>query len=175
MGEKRVRIVDGLKGYLVDVDSDGSLLFRRTWTLGSAADSVDVSGTITLGTSPMGQVSTYLQTTTLYSVTASIEPKYTSVATTVSGGVTLISGVASSTIRVLLGLLISKLTVDIAFFSGATTSTQHTGLMALPANGGFQAPFCPVGNWVCDSGSSLVLRVAGTATTIGGWLVYTQV
>lgn len=99
-----------------------------------------------------------------------------SISNTGSSTNVLVSAQPNNRIRVLAVCLITNTDLDVQFKSGSSPGTNLTGIMSIPARGGFVSEF-KLGLFETETNQPLVLAVSGTAGsyTIGGWLVWTPV
>lgn len=114
-----------------------------------------------------------IQTNQMMDGTTSLTPKFAVIDDALSGDNTIIAAVASKKIRVLQITLIATAAVNVRFESGAA-GTALTGQMALTANSGFEASFCPVGHFETAVNTLLNLELSA-AVSVDGWLVYVEV
>jgi hypothetical protein len=142
-----------------------------------ANDGVDI-GDVDVASQPArvattDNVGAAIQTNQLMDGTTSLTPKYAAIDVGAAGDNTLVALVSGKKIRVLQVTLIATAAVNVRFESGAAGSAL-TGQMALTANSGFEASFCPVGLFETASGVLLNLELS-SAVPVDGWLVYVEV
>lgn len=125
------------------------------------------------GTNLIGRVSASMETSTLYSGTTAITPKFAAVSASASGNNTLVAAVPSNHIRVLSGVLMAAGTVNATFQTGAG-GTPISGAMPLVANVGFTIPFNPYGNFETATNTLLNLSL-DAAVAVTGWITYVEV
>lgn len=100
----------------------------------------------------------------------SATPKFAAISSTGSGDtLALVSG---KKIRVLSLFLLVAGATTVKFQSGATT--DKTGAMSFPANGGISLPFNPIGHFETASGEKLN-HVLGSSVGIAGGFTYIEV
>ena len=100
----------------------------------------------------------------------SVTPKFAAISSTGSGDtLALVSG---KKIRVLSLFLLVAGATTVKFQSGATT--DKTGAMSFPANGGISLPFNPIGHFETASGEKLN-HVLGSSVGIAGGFTYIEV
>jgi hypothetical protein len=132
-------------------------------TSGGSGSVVAVSG---------GNVTSYLETSTIYNGTTALTPKFVAVAASSSGDNTLVTGVALKKIRVLTYMLSVSAAVNAKFQS--STAGDLTGLFYFAANSGATAGFCQLGHFETVAGEDLQLNLSG-AVPVGGYLLYVEV
>ncbi len=101
---------------------------------------------------------------------SALTPLFAVINATTIGDNTLITGISGKQIRVLNGLLIGAGAVNLYFRDG-TAGTAITGTINIAANGGFQIPYSPIGNFQTSSSNALVVNLS-SGVAIGGWLTY---
>ena len=100
----------------------------------------------------------------------SVTPKFAAISSTGSGDtLALVSG---KKIRVLSLFLLVAGATTVKFQSGATT--DKTGAMSFPANGGISLPFNPIGHFETAAGEKLN-HVLGSSVGIAGGFAYIEV
>lgn len=100
----------------------------------------------------------------------SVTPKFAAISSTGSGDtLALVSG---KKIRVLSLFLLVAGATTVKFQSGATT--DKTGAMSFPANGGISLPFNPIGHFETVAGEKLN-HVLGSSVGIAGGFTYIEV
>lgn len=114
-----------------------------------------------------------LATDAIMNGVTALTPKFAIIDAATSGDNTLIAAVADKKIRILSGMLVASSAVTVRFESGAS-GTALTGQMQLASNGGFQIPFCPVGNFETAVNTLLNLELSA-AVSVDGWLIYVEV
>lgn len=140
----------------------------RVWT------SAVIDTALPAGTNLIGRTASSDETSTIYSGTTALTPKYAVIAASSSGNNTLVAGVTSKKIRVVAYNLIGNGAVNAKFQSGAS-GTDLTGLKYIAAaGGGISASYNPVGWFETGSGVLLNLNLSG-AVAVGGELVYVEV
>jgi hypothetical protein len=142
-----------------------------------ANDGVDI-GDVDVASQPArvattDNVGAAIQTNQMMDGTTSLTPKFAAIDVGASGDNTLVALVSGKKIRVLQVTLIATAAVNVRFESGAAGAAL-TGQMALTANSGFEASFCPVGLFETASGVLLNLELS-SAVPVDGWLVYVEV
>lgn len=149
------------------------LLFddQPTPTRGGGGGSSTPSTTpVTQSTSPWVITS---DSSSLYSGSTALTPKFAVIDNASSGDNTIVAAVSSKKIRVLSVVLISTGTVNVRFESGAG-GTALTGVMNLVANTGFSTGYSPVGHFETAAGALLNLELSG-AVSVDGFLTYIEV
>lgn len=136
------------------------------------ASRLNATVVVTAGTAVMGQCIVADNVTALYNGTASISPLYAVIATTATGDNTIVSAVASKKIYVLSGVLMANAATNVKFWSTSSAGTAITGLMCLPASGGFQIPYTPVANFATQATNQALVLNMSAAATLGGWITY---
>ncbi len=143
----------------------------------AANDGVDI-GDVDVASQPArvattDNVGAAIQTNQMMDGVTSLTPKFAAIDVGASGDNTLVALVSGKKIRVLQVTLIATAAVNVRFESGSA-GTALTGQMALTANSGFEASFCPVGLFETASGVLLNLELSA-AVPVDGWLVYVEV
>lgn len=87
------------------------------------------------------------------------------------GNTTIVAATAGSTIRVLALYLIADIAGTIVFQDGAG-GTDLTGVINLPATGGFALQYCPVGWFETQTVNTLLNAAVVTSTSVNGGIVY---
>jgi hypothetical protein len=128
---------------------------------------VDSTGAII---DPSGTVNVAQDTSVIKNGSASLTPKFATISSTGSGDTVAL--VATKKIRVLSLFLLVAGATTVKFQSGA--STDKTGAMAFPANGGISLPFNPAGHFETAAGEKLN-HVLGSSVAIAGALTYVEV
>ena len=118
------------------------------------------------------RISASAETSTIYNATTALTPKFAAIAASSSGDNTLVSGVASKTLRVLTYVLMSNGTVNAKFQS--STGGDLTGLLYLVANTGASASYAPTGHFETVAGEDLQLNLSA-AIAVGGHFTYLEV
>lgn len=90
-----------------------------------------------------------------------------------AGDATIVAAVTGKKIRVVDVVLTSETAGTVRFESG-TGGTALTGLITLPAGGGFAPGFNPYGHFETAAATLLNLEVT-TSTGADGWLMYVEV
>lgn len=190
---QRVKIVDGTEDGTAGLPGDAAngldvdvtrlpALAAGTNAIGklaanSGVDIGDVDVTslpaLAAGTNLIGRVSSSDETSTLYSGTTAITPKFAIIDAATSGDNTILSAVVGKKIRVLSLFVIAAAAVTARFESGAS-GTALTGQMNLAANGGFVLPYNPLGWFETASNTLLNLELSG-AISVDGSLTYAEV
>lgn len=134
---------------------------------------VAVSAALPAGTNLVGQVSASAETSSIYSGTTALTPKFATIAAASSGNNTLIAAVSSKRIRVLAAVFMGNGTVNVKFQDGAG-GTDLTGLFYLIANTGACLPFNPAGWFQTSVNTLLNLNLSG-AIAVGGCITYVEV
>ena len=111
------------------------------------------------------------ETTTIYSGTVALTPKFAPIDVASAGDNTIVSGVTGKKIRVLQYAFICAGAVTVTFKSG---TTPISGDMSFASNGGISTPFSPVGIIETAAGEDLVLNLSAAAS-VSGHLVYVEV
>jgi hypothetical protein len=136
---------------------------------------VDVTSlpALAAGTNLIGRVSSSDETSTIYSGTTALTPKFVIIDAASSGDNTILAAVTSKKIRVVSLVLVSAGTVNVRFESGAG-GTALTGQMNLVANTGFVLPYNPVG-WFETASNTLLNLELSAAISCDGCLTYVEV
>jgi hypothetical protein len=113
------------------------------------------------------------ESSTIYSGTTALTPKFAVIDHAVSGDNTLVAAVANRKIRVLSLMMIAAGSVNARFESGAGV-TALSGQMQLTAQSGFTLPFNPAGWFETTSGALLNLELSA-AISVDGMLTYVEV
>lgn len=132
-----------------------------------------VQSTLQAGTALAGIVSASNETSTVYSGTTALTPKFVPISASSSGNNTILAAVTSKKIRVLGMYITSNGTVNAKFQSGAG-GTDLTGLGYLIANAGWVLPYSPIG-WFETASNTLLNLNLSAAIAVGGVLVYVEV
>jgi hypothetical protein len=172
---------------------DGTVAISGTVPVSDAGGSLTVDGSVSLaaalpaGSNNIGDVDVLTQparvrTTDAISVAHqtdammaglnALTPKFASIAASSTGDNTIVALVASKKIRVLRFMLVAAGAVSVKFKTGS--GTDLTGAMAIAANGGVGAPYCPIGILESASGEALVLNLSA-AVAVAGNLTYIEV
>ena len=103
-------------------------------------------------------------------------PKFANIAVAASGDNVLVTGVASTKLRVVSCFMIAAADVDAYFVDGGNTAICGDGTngLDLTANSGFVLDFNPVGWFETTSGDSLDLNLGG-AVRVAGCLTYIEI
>jgi hypothetical protein len=117
-------------------------------------------------------MSVCLQTDGLANGLTILTPKFAKIDCASSGDNTIVALVGGKKIRVLRIVLVVTSAVTAKFKSSG--GTDLTGPMALAANGGMGASFCPLGAFETAVGEGLVLNL-GSAVQASGNLTYVEV
>jgi hypothetical protein len=125
------------------------------------------------GTNLLGQVSASDETTTVYSGTTALTPKFALISASSSGATTVVAAVAGKRIRVLRWSLSSNGAVNVKWQSHITP-TDLTGLFYLTQFANAGGAYCPVGIFQTISGEALDINLSG-AVAVGGVLTYVEV
>lgn len=136
---------------------------------------VDVTSlpALAAGTNLIGRVSSSDETSTIYSGTTALTPKYAAIDAASSGDNTIVAAVTSKKIRVLSLFLVAAGTTTVRFESGAS-GTALSGQMNLIANTGFALPYNPVG-WFETASNTLLNIELSAAISVDGSLTYVEV
>lgn len=114
-----------------------------------------------------------LMTNVIHDSTTALTPKFAAISAASSGDNTLVAAVSGKKIRVIQVQVIADSAVSVRFKDGAG-GTALTGVMSLAANGGFSAPFTPVGHFETTAATLLNLELSA-AVQVSGWLTYVEV
>jgi hypothetical protein len=147
-------------------------LFPTSLT-GSGNFKTAISEALPAGTSVIGQVAATNETSTVFSGTTALTPKFAKISASSSGNNTIVAAVVGKKIRVLAYNFIANGTVNGKFQDGAG-GTDLTGLKYCVVNSGMVAPYNPVGWFETSSNTLLNLNLSG-AVSVGGELVYVEV
>lgn len=161
--------LQGVKSEVTDVES-------QLVTLNSTVSgTLDVDGSTVICDAGSGNFSTIagLSTSTIFSGTTAITPKFAAIDVASSGDNTLVAAVTGKKIRVLSAFVVCAGAVTARFESGAS-GTALTGQMTIAEGGGFVLPFNPLGWFESASGALLNLELSG-AVSCDGSLVYVEV
>lgn len=101
-----------------------------------------------------------------------VTPAFATVAASSSGDNTIVSGTASTKIRVLSYVIVANAAVN-AKWQGSTVG-DLTGLAYLAANTGVSSGYNPLGHFEAPSGEDLQLNLSG-AVAVGGHITYAKV
>ena len=160
---------DGTNAYAVPLASGGaSVVVTGTGTL-----PVQNTAATPAGTNLIGQVSSSDETSTLYSGTTALTPKFAVVTASSSGVTNIIAAVSSKHLRVLALQLTANAAVNVKWQSHVTP-TDITGLAYLAANGGYVLPYNPLGWFQTVAGEALDINLSG-AVAVGGSITYVEV
>ncbi len=118
-------------------------------------------------------VDSLVATDSLGSSSGTLTPLFVDLDVSANGDNVAIAAVGGKIIRVINGLLIASAAVTIKFTDGLA-GTSVSGRCAVIANGGFQIPYAPTGNFQTSVSNALVLNLSG-AVQVGGWLSYITV
>lgn len=160
----------------------GTPVFVRLSNGSSAITTLPVSlaslPALAAGTNLVGRVSSSDETSTIYNATTALTPKFAAIAAASSGDNTLISAVASKTIRILAMFVMAAGAVNVYFTSAAAGTVifgGSTNKINLAANGGFVLPYNPAG-WMQNSSvnQAIVMNLSG-ATVVSGGCLYVEV
>ncbi len=139
--------------------------------LASDQSSIPVAATLAAGTNLFGQVAASDETTTIYSGTTALTPKFASIGLSATG--TVVAAVGGKKIRVLSYVLVSNGTVNVKWQSHVIP-TDKSGLLYLVANTGASVGYSPVGHFETISGEALDLNLSASVA-VGGHLTYIEV
>ena len=160
---------DGTNAYAVPLASGGgAVVVAGTGTL-----AVQNTAATPAGTNLIGQVSSSDETSTLYSGTTALTPKFVVVTASSSGVTNIIAAVSSKHLRVLALQLTANAAVNVKWQSHVTP-TDITGLAYLAANGGYVLPYNPLGWFQTVAGEALDINLSG-AVAVGGSITYVEV
>lgn len=129
------------------------------------------TATLAAGTALAGQVSASDETSTIYSGTTALTPKFATISVSATG--TLVALVSAKKIRVLSYVLVANGAVNVKFQSHVTP-TDKTGLFYLIANTGVSSGYSPVGHFESIAGEALDLNLSASVA-VGGHLTYVEV
>jgi len=145
-------------------------------TVGATTQRVVLATDVALpaGTNLLGRVSASAETSTVYSGTTALTPKFAIIDAATSGDNTLVAALTGTKkIRVLQCFLVAAGTVTARFESGAS-GTALTGQMQLTAQTGFVLPYSPTGWFETAADTLLNLELSG-AVSVDGALTYLEV
>lgn len=127
--------------------------------------------TLQAGTALIGQASTSNETSTIYSGTTALTPKYAIITASSSGNTAVVSAVSGKKIRVIGYYLMANGAVNVKWQSA---TTDKTGLIYLIANTGISVGYNPVG-WFETAASEALNINLSASIAVGGTLVYLEV
>jgi hypothetical protein len=163
----------GLSKILADVWSVANHWLQVSIQNATLAVTQSGSWVLAAGTALIGQVSSSLETSTIYNGTTALTPAYAVIALSASGNV--VGATAGKSVRVLAYNFIANGTVNVKFQTDqAGSPVDLTGLKYCVANMGICAPFNPVGWFQGESGKTLDLSLSASVA-IGGEVVYINV
>lgn len=169
--------VDATAGVKVDLGSDNDVTVTSSALPTGAATAANQTTANTslssIDTKLSGPMPSSDETSTVYSGTTALTPKFAAIAASSSGNNTLVAAVASKKIRVLSFTLVGSGTVNAKFQSGAG-GTDLTGLFYMTAYSGASVTYSPVGHFETASNTLLNLNLSA-ATAVGGHLTYIEV
>ena len=84
---------------------------------------------------------------------------------------TIVAATAGSTVRVVALYLVANIAGTIVFQDGAG-GTNLTGIISLPATGGFALQYCPVGWFETQTVNTVLNASVATSTAVSGGIVY---
>ena len=127
------------------------------------------------GTTTVGHTVVHNELNTYFAGTTTVAPSYAAIAITASGDNTVVTGVASKKIYVLSGVLMSSTVTNLKWWTVSTAGTALSGVMSVPAQGGYQIPWNPVGAIATNqTGVALILN-SSAASIVGGFITYVVV
>jgi hypothetical protein len=160
----------------VGITGTAAVTQSGTWNVGTVT-AVTAVGTITnpvglkAGTALIGKTAAGADTSTIYSGTTALTPKFAKIEATASGQTTVVDGVTGKKIRVLrMGYTASAATS--VKWQSASTDLTGSETMVAGAKGG--ASYCEVGVIETAAGEDLNISLSATAT-VGGMLTYVEV
>lgn len=155
---------------IVHSGTAGSVLVRSGTAANLKAEVVLVASTVTVGHAVVhNELGTY------FAGTATVAPTYAAVSFSSTGDNTVIAGSASKKIYVLSGVIMSSTVTNMQWWNVSTAGTVASGVMAVPAAGGYQIPWTPVGAIATNqTGVALILNLSA-ASTVGGFITYVVV
>ena len=114
-----------------------------------------------------------LETSSIYSGTTALTPKFAAITASSSGATTIVAAVSSKKIRVISYVVVANAAVNIKFQS-STGNTDKTGLLYLGTNGGVSGAYALTGHFETASGDALNINLS-SAVAVGGHLTYVEV
>ena len=97
--------------------------------------------------------------------------KFADIRVTAIGNTEIVEATAGSTVRVLAVYLVANIAGTISFQDGAG-GTNLTGVINLPATGGFALQYCPVGWFETQTVNTVLNASVATSTAVSGGIVY---
>jgi hypothetical protein len=97
--------------------------------------------------------------------------KFADIIVTGTGDTTIVAATAASVVRVVSVWLVANIAGTIVFQDG-TTGDDLTGIINLPANGGFVLPYSPVGWFETQTVNTELNMAVTTCTSVDGGIVY---
>ena len=97
--------------------------------------------------------------------------KFADIKVTTAGNTPIVAAAARSTIRVVALYLVANIAGTISFQDGIA-GTNLTGVINLPATGGFALQYCPVGWFETQTVNTLLNASVATSTAVNGGIVY---
>jgi hypothetical protein len=97
--------------------------------------------------------------------------KFADIRVTAIGDTTIVAATEGSTVRVVAVYLVANIAGTIVFQDGIA-GTNLTGIISLPATGGFALQYCPVGWFETQTVNTLLNASVATSTAVSGGIVY---
>jgi hypothetical protein len=149
------------------VSLSASQTLANVTTVGTISNPVGIAA----GTNLVGKVASGPDSSTIYSGTTALTPKFAKISASSSGDNAVVAAVAGKKIRVLRWGLTSNGTVSAKWRSNTTDLTGPRYLVQYASAGG---AYCPVGVFETAAGEALNLNLSA-AVAVGGELVYIEV
>jgi len=141
-------------------------------TITTVSAVTSITNALPAGTNLIGKVSASNETSTIYSGTTAVTPKFAAISASSNGNNTVVIA-GTNKIRVLGWNLMSSGTVNVKWQSGAG-GTDLTGLYYLIANTGISVAYSPVG-WFETASATLLNLNLSAGVAVGGNICYIDV
>jgi hypothetical protein len=139
----------------------------------SNAGTFATQATLQAGANLIGRTAASDETSTVYSGTTALTPKFAKIVASASGATTIVAAVASKKIRVLRWSLSASGNVNVKWQS-RVAPTDLTGLHYLTQYASAGGAYCPAGIFETVAGEALDINLSA-AIAVGGELTYVEV